>query len=171
MPAPTMSTSKESRTADAPTKWIALIEEQAPFEGDEGRPCNARPDARALTDVRGLETAADDALLHPYLSGRELAIRGQAGNLRAGSRATGRPIVRLAGAEHEIAAVRAIRAGSAELDVVDERAALPAHPLILQRLPDAPGEVRELLDARRAQLLPVVVHEEKPVSAPGDVAC
>src|SRR5919197_2466324 len=171
MPAPTMSTSKESRTADAPTKWITLVEEQAAFESDEGRPCDARPDARTLTRVRGLETAADNALLHPYLSGRERAVHGQAGDLRAGSRAAGRPVVRLAGAEHEIAVVRAIRAGSAELDVVDERAALPGHPLILQRLPDAPGEVRELLDARRAQLLPVVVHEEKPVSAPGDVAC
>src|ERR671935_1390330 len=117
MPAPTMSTSKESRTADAPTKRITLVEEQAAFQGDEGRPCDARPDARAFTRVRGLETAADNALLHPYLSGRELAVHGQAGNLRTGSRAAGRPIVGLARAEHKIAAVRAIRARSAELDV------------------------------------------------------
>src|SRR5436853_5572997 len=62
MPAPTMSTSKESRTADAPAKGIALVEEQAAFQGDEGRPRNARTHARALGCVRGFETAADNAL-------------------------------------------------------------------------------------------------------------
>src|SRR5579875_2978690 len=122
MPAPTMRTSKDSDTVEPPAQGIALVEDEVAFEGDERRSCDAGPHLPALTGsgVRGLETAADDTLLHPHLAGRERAVRGQAGDPGAGPRATRRAIVRLAGAEHEVAAVRPIGAGGAELDMVDE---------------------------------------------------
>jgi len=50
-------------------------------------------------------TPADDALLAPGRARRQLAVGGEAGELRAGAGAAGRAVVRAAGAEDEVASV------------------------------------------------------------------
>src|SRR5690606_35895732 len=62
---------------------------------DRAGPTRVRP------RVAPLEAAADHALLNPRLAWRQLAVRGQAGELGAGARAARRAVVSHAGAEHE----------------------------------------------------------------------
>src|SRR5688572_14467086 len=111
-----------------PAKRIAIVEDERRLGGDVRGAGNARRDlaARAVEPfVRSLEAAADDALLHPGLAFGELAVRGEAGELRARAGAAGRAIVGLAGAQDEVACLGARRSGRPEeLDMVDVRVAL-----------------------------------------------
>src|SRR5581483_7530909 len=116
--------------------------------------------------VRGFEAAAEDAFLHPRLALGELAVGGEAGELRARAGAAGRAVVRLARAEHEVTRLRAGgNSGAEQLDVVDIGMSLR-----IERLADAPGDIREALDVLEPQLLAVLLDEEEAVPAPGNVA-
>src|SRR6202008_1887005 len=78
--------------ADSEAERIPLIEQQRRIRVDEGPP----PDGGnaggggAAPPVARPKGAADDALLHPLFAFRELAVRGEARELGARARATGR---------------------------------------------------------------------------------
>ena len=103
---------------------------------------------------------------------RELAVGDQAGELGAGAGAAGRAVVGLAGAEDEVPAVGPGRVGRAEqLDVVDLAAVRAGDAL---RASSA-WRIRQVTSVSRStfasvERLAVVVDEEEPVAAPGDVA-
>ena len=109
--------------------------------------------AVARIAIARLEHAADDALLPPHLASAQLAVGGEAGELRARAGAARRAVVGLAGAQHEVAAVGAGRASRAEqFDVVDQRAVRAGDALRDQRVADRRAEVGQRLDvARRVQ--------------------
>src|SRR5579883_3337395 len=142
---------------------IARVAQERRLRGDERRPPDRRMD-RPADDPHGpFEDAADDTLLAPDLSLFQLPVRHQAGELGGGSRAAGRPVVRLARTQHEVPAVGP--GGRAEeLDVVDLRVLAvhgPAQP---------PRVFGQGLDVVPLEALPVVLDEEEPVPPPGDVA-
>src|SRR5262249_56125167 len=136
-----------------------------------GRPGNARDHLALDHSHRPLEHAPEDALLPPDVAFPELPVRDQAGEFGTGSGATGRAVVRLAGAQDEVAAaIRRDARPSAHLDLVDLRPARPGDAAPRQLLPDAPRVVGQMFHVSQVQLLPVVADQEKPVPAPGDVA-
>src|SRR5262249_23002226 len=143
-------------------------EEQRRVAGDVGAPGDARPDLAARAHVARLEAAADDALLHPDLAGGELAVLGEAGDLRRGAGAARRAGVGAPGGEDEVAAVGAGRGPPKELDVVDLGAARAGDAGGYQRLADPPGDVGQRLDVGEVDGA-VPGREKEPVSAPGDV--
>src|SRR2546426_2121610 len=124
--------------------------------------------AIAAPAVRGLEHAADHALLPPHGAGRKLAVGRQAGQLGAGAGAAGRAVVGLAGTEHEAAAVGVWRRRE-ELDVVDLGAVAAGDAVGGQRLAYAPGGVGQRLDLVERNWRVRPVDEEEPVAAPGDI--
>src|SRR4030095_5127140 len=108
---------------DAPAVRIVVVEMQRRFGVDVRPARDGRHDAAALAvepAIAGAEGAADDALLHPALAFRELAVGGEARELRARPRTARRAVVRLARTQHEAARACAARARCAEeLDVID----------------------------------------------------
>ena len=87
----------------------------------------------------------------------QLAVGGQARELRARAGAARRAVVRLAGAEDEVAAVvRGVARRAEQFDVVDLGAVRAGDALLLQGLPDPPGEVGQRFDAAQVELLAVV---------------
>src|SRR5919199_1637489 len=170
MPAPTISTSGCSATVYAPPERIVRIEHELAFERDVCRPGDAWPDVPIFDHIAGLEAAADYTLLDPWLAGSELAVGGQASQLRAGARSTWRAVVRLARTEHEITGVGVVPARTDELDVIDRSATYAGHSRTIKRRADAPGKVRQMLDLFEAQILPMIVDQEEPVAAPGHVS-
>src|SRR5206468_10630285 len=98
IPAPMISTSNDCLTANAPLKRVALVQDEMAFECDERHTGDAGQHLIVFKCVARFEAAAHDALLHPCVAWSELAIRGEASQLGASSRATRRAIIRLAGA-------------------------------------------------------------------------
>ncbi|KGC40060.1 hypothetical protein DO73_4432 [Burkholderia pseudomallei] len=128
-----------------------------------------RHDAAFGRRVARREHAADHARLPPRHARRELAVGGEARELRARAGAARRAVVRVARAEHEAAAVVLGIVGE-QLDVIDRRAVAARHARALERRAHrrrVRGERRDVL-ARDA--LAVIAHEEEPVAAPRDVA-
>src|SRR5438093_11159899 len=98
--------SERGGSRDSPAERIGRIEQQRRLAADMRAAGDGRQHfAIAAPAVRGLEHAADHALLPPHGAGRELAVGRQAGQLGAGAGAAGRAVVGLAGTEHEAAAV------------------------------------------------------------------
>src|SRR5690606_40937357 len=108
------------------------------------------------------------ALLPPHRAGRQQAVLRQAGELRARAGAARRPVVGVAGAEHEAARV-GDGAGAEQLDVID-LVALARDAGLRQRALDAPRPLGERRDVARLHVEAVVVAEEEPVAAVGEVA-
>ncbi len=102
----------------------------------------------------------------------KLAVGGQAGELGAGAGAAGGAVVGLAGAKHEVLAVAhpAPSGGPNELDVVDLAPSAPVIPCAVKawRIRQVTSVSRSTLAS--AQGLAVILHQEEPVPAPGDVA-
>src|SRR5207253_3928800 len=110
-------------------------------------------------------------LLAPRRAFGERTVRGEASKARARSRPARRAVVRVAGAEHEVAAVvRVLRGRAVKLDVVDLRAIAPGDAIAREGPAHRAAEPRQLVDLRDVELAIVGVHEEKPVAAPGDVS-
>src|SRR5689334_8074056 len=98
------------RSSDSPAKWIGLVEQQRTFSGDVRAAADHRRNrtSRPVEPAKAcIEPAADHAFLNPVFTLAECAIRRETGEFRAGARATGRTVVSLAGAQHEVATVRA----------------------------------------------------------------
>src|SRR5512146_57335 len=106
--------------SNAELKRILFVEEQRRFGVDVGCAANRRDDLLALATVAADELAAKNAFLNPRLAFGQFAVGSQAGELGARAGAAGRTIVCLAGAKHEVAAVRRLIVRRAEqLDMVD----------------------------------------------------
>src|SRR5437763_1646964 len=92
----------------------------------------------AVDDVHvAFEETADDALLPPHFTLAQFAVFEQASQLRAGSGAARRAVIRLAGAHHEVAAIGVGPPRRTEkLDVIDERSIRAGDALTLQRASD-----------------------------------
>src|SRR5688572_17203891 len=153
---------------DPPAKRIAIVQQERALGRDEGMTFNRRNNLSGSAIeplVRGLEAAADDALLHPGLALGELAVGRQAGELRARAGAAGRAVVGLARAEHEVARSRRGGRRPEELDVIDVGIALR-----VEHLADAPARLRQHFHVLHLQDLAMVLHEEEPVPAPGYVS-
>src|SRR5438045_3553197 len=166
MPPTQMMTDLDWRMlADTPDERIGGIEQQRRLAGDVRRAGDGRDDLVALLPVFAAENAADDALLHPLVAGRQLAVGREARELGAGARAAGRPVVGLAGTEDEVPAVHAgFLAGPEELDVVNV-----GETGIRDGLPDARAVVGELRDVGELERLVVMLDQAEPVAAPGEV--
>ncbi len=139
--------------ADSVAKRVGRIFVEVRLAADERSPADAGRDAPGpARPIARLEAAADDALLNPALARRKLSVRGEAGELRAGSGAARRAIVGAAGAKHEIAAVGVAGERRAEdFDMVDFLAVRPSDALRMKREPDVarrPGQDFDV--ARRA---------------------
>src|SRR5581483_3519868 len=92
---------------------------------------------------RPFEDAADHALLPPDLARLELAVGIQTGQLGARSGAAWRTVVRLAGAQYEVLAVRSrARRMAEQLDVVDLPPVAAPDAVRFQSLAHAPCVVR-----------------------------
>src|SRR5262245_51697764 len=87
---------------DSKSEWIVRIDHQPHVAVDEGPAGNRGNDAAFRFPISALKDAADDRFLPPDLAWLELAIGRQAGEFRAGARATGGAVVLAAGAQHEI---------------------------------------------------------------------
>src|SRR5690606_33800901 len=94
----------------------------------------------------------------------EFAVRGEAGELRAGARAARGAVIGPAGAEDEVAGVPAGRGGAHELDVIDLR-----ETLRIDGGADAPCDLGEGIDLGDLEAPFMPRREEEPVAAPGDV--
>src|SRR5579884_3426005 len=57
-----------------------------------------------------------------------------------------------------------------QLDVIDLAAIAARDTVAVQGLPDPPGDFGEAVDILKGDALPVIVDQEKPVAAPGDIA-
>lgn len=145
MPPPTMTVGPLIRRG-YPRRKDPRLEDQGAFSlhvsaaGDQGLDLAVRQSA-----VGRRESAPDDALLLPGRTFGEFAVGGQAGDLGAGPGPTGRTIVSLTGAKHEVAAIGG-RGGGEELDMVDLPALGARDALRRQRLPNLPSKRGERLD-------------------------
>src|SRR5258706_9518016 len=132
---------------DPPCERIAVVDHERSLQRDVRRSANERMDA-AVAHLHGsMEDATQDSLLAPFPVLRKLAVGVQAGQLGAGARPARRPVVGIAGAQHEVARIgmSGIR-GTEELDVIDLRAAFTRDGLTRERLANPGGERRELLE-------------------------
>src|SRR5262249_15311530 len=96
----------ESSLSDSPAERIAFVDQLRALRIDVGdAPDRGRdPAARPVEPpVRPGERAADDALLDPWRALRQLAVGCKARELGARAGAARRAVVRVAGAQHEIA--------------------------------------------------------------------
>lgn len=83
---------------------------------------------------RAFEDSAEDAFLPPGLTGGELAVGVEAGQLSTGAGAAGRAIESRAGAENEVATgVGGVLGGAGELDVIDEGTVFAADAVGFER--------------------------------------
>src|SRR5262249_23610372 len=140
------------------------------FGGDVGAAGNRRDQLAVDHRDLAVEDAADDALLAPGFARLELPVGHQAGELGAGPGAAGGAVVGLAGAEDEVPALRVRpRRRADQLDVVNLLSASPCDRLRAQREADLPGEPGEAFYVGERELLAMVLREEEPVAAPGDV--
>src|SRR5688500_9177458 len=157
-------------SGNAEAERVRRIQDRLALGADEGLPLDGRDDAAFGAAIRALEDAADDALLAPHRALGELAVGGEAGEARARSRAAGRAVVRVAGTEHEVAAiVIALRGRAEELDVVDLAAVAAGDARARERAADGTCEPRERAHLAQLERAVVGVDEEEPVAAPGDV--
>ena len=101
-----------------------------------------------------------------------LALGGEAGQLGTGAGATGRAVVGLAGAEHEVLAIGLHpRFGRAEdFDVINEPAIVTPNLRGIEGLPHCGSELGQRGDIPLRDLGALTFNEEKPVSAPSDLA-
>ncbi|CAM2160551.1 hypothetical protein PT2222_80135 [Paraburkholderia tropica] len=167
-----------SSRANAPCERIVVGENELRLRAHVRRAANARAHvtgreiaAAFVAFVARLEHAADDALLLPHGARRKRRVGGEAGDLRARAGAARRAVVRLAGAQHEVAAVEARRRRIGEqFDMVDQRAALARDAIRFERLANRPGHIRERFDVGEVERLAVIGDEEEPVAAPRDIA-
>src|ERR1051326_3744522 len=124
---------------------IVFVEQKVRFRIDIGGARDLGINQPVFHRDRSFENAADDALLTPYLAGLQLAVGIEARELRAGAGAAGRAVVRAAGAEHEILAVRAgIGRRTEQLDVVDFAPVRSTDAVPLKRPADVPRARRQL---------------------------
>ena len=156
---------------------IGVVEDQRRLGGDVGRAGDVRQDPVATMFVdgeRGLEHAADDALLPPDLA------RLRACRRRPGTRAWRSCRCRTASGRRPCrgrarscgCAASGVGRGPNSFDVIDLRAVRAGTPCGIQRLADLRQvNVGQPLDVlASAKRLAVRVDQEEPVAAPGDVA-
>ncbi|MFT5130465.1 MAG: UDP-glucose 4-epimerase, partial [Rhodothermales bacterium] len=118
-----------------------------------------------------LKDAADNTFLAPDLALGEFAVGDQAGEFGARASAAGRAIVGTTRA-HDIASAVCIwiRGRAEELHVIDLAAVVATNACCFEGAADGPRAGFESCDVRELQLESVVVYQEEPVAAPGDVA-
>src|SRR5258708_26759915 len=150
---------------DPPVEWIPLVEDQVALKRDERSSSDVREDLSIGKKISRIEPAADDTLLHPHLARSQLAVGGKAGKLRTGTCPTRRTVIGFPRAEHKVPGIRcpvltSIANRSArdeQLDMVDEGAICSGDTGAIERLPDLPGILSELLDTVDAEILPVIL--------------
>ncbi len=155
---------------DAPAKSIAGVKEEGRFCSDKCRPGDGRQELAVSQDDLAFENAPNHALLPPDLAGSQETFGIQAGQLGAGTGAAGGPVVLLARAEYEIAAIHGWRcAWAMKFDVIDFGALRTANTGAGERLPDSPSEMDELVEVRFRNGVGMMFDQKKPVAAPGNV--
>src|ERR1035437_4526489 len=117
IPAPAITTSKvdeagcvnrsspSGSSPDPPAQWIPLVEDQPRFGRDERRASNEWPELPFPFFNVAREDTPGDASLPPEFARFEQPVRPEASHLRAGAGSARRPVVRFAGAQHEIRSV------------------------------------------------------------------
>ena len=153
---------------DAVSEGVAGVDEQFALGHDPGFAADGGDDLAVLDGYLAFEEAADDAFLAPDAAFGQGTIGIEAGELGAGAGAAGGAVVGFAGAEHETLAIGA-RGGGKKLDVVDFRPVRAAQAVEGIGFAQTPGEIGELFEVLQAELQTVVVAEEEPVAAPGDI--
>src|SRR5215470_2465259 len=128
-------------------------------------------DAPVLHLEMGVEDAAENPLLPPLLALAQLAVSVETGELGAGSRSAGRPVVGPSRAQDEIARVglRGIRGGE-QLDVIDLGAAVAPDAVTQQGVPDPARIACKFFQIGQPDLEPMMLDQEEPVAAPGNVS-
>src|SRR6185503_319635 len=115
--------------------------------------------------------AAHDALLPPDLPLVQFSIREKTCELGAGPCPTRRSIVSIAGTQNEVFAVDSGELRwCKQLDVIDLVPIASFNSGASKLIANATRKLHQLLEVLELQLLRVIVHEEKPVATPGDVA-
>ena len=155
-------------TGRSPAKDHVRVEDQLIIAAHPGFAADRGDDACGGALVAGGKLAADDAGLAPDRSRLQFAILRQAGQLALvpvphGERSG------LSRTEYEAAAVGGIVIGE-QLDMIDNAAVVAADPRGFQPLAHRPGVVGELWDVLRGNGERVIVDQEKPVAAPGNIA-
>src|SRR5215467_1597148 len=157
--------------ANSVAERIALVEDEVGLRVDVRASRDAWINPSIFDGHQTLENAAGDAFLAPYLAFAQFSVGIEASELGAGARAARGTVVGAAGAQDKIFAVRFRGAGRPiQLDVVDLLFVIAGDPVGAERLPDAPGEIGQLLDPIHAQDLPMLGDEVKPVAAPRDIS-
>src|SRR4029079_377166 len=100
-----MSSCPQLSLANSPAKRIRGIEYRSAFPANERLSRDRRHDPAFDLAIRALEKTPDDALLPPGRALVELAVGREAREPGAGARAARRAVVRVARAEHEVAAI------------------------------------------------------------------
>ena len=139
------------------------------FGHDPGFTCDGWDDLAVLNLNAAFKNAAHHAFLLPDLALGQFAIRVQAGQLGAGAGAARRTVVGLAGAEHKTAAV-SFRAGAEQFHMVDLLTTRTGDTPGGQLRARAPGKIGQDIQIFERDIQPVVMHQEKPIPAPGHIA-
>ena len=147
------------------------VDDQGGLGADVGRAPDPGQDAVAIDAHRALENAADQAFLPPDLARGKLAIVHQAGELGACAGAAGGAVISLARAEDEVLAIRSGTVGGPNSSMWSISPSWsPVMPCAVSCLANAPGDLGEAFGVLQGNGLAVVLHQEEPVAAPGDVA-
>src|SRR5688500_10815809 len=96
--------SRFSGRADAPLKWIGIVEQKRRFQSDIRAAAYHRCETIALQHAPGVEAGADDALLPPDVAEVKRPVSSQTRDLGAGAGAAGGAIEGLAGAQDKVLA-------------------------------------------------------------------
>lgn len=159
---------------NAKLKRIIRIEDENGFAVDEGPASDDGKDFFRIGDrLKGsIKDRADDAGLAPDFAFLEVSGSGKAGQLGAGSGATGRAVVSFSRTEDKVLgiSVQSIEGRAENLDVIDFCAIGSRNPLSLESLANGGRELGEVVDVFAADGGPLPGDEEEPVAAPGDVS-
>ena len=159
----------DSHTAGEPTRVILEV----PFDLGSGSLAERREIFAAkydnyrsafCTEPRAGDTTVGALLVPP--SDPTCSVGAEASQFSARSSTAGTAIIGASGAEHEVTAIGDLRR-SKQLDMIDLLRFWPKR----ERFPNAETIIGQLFAVFQSDFQAVIFDQEKPISAPGDIAC